>query len=55
MKSLSFEKDRKWKNLFMLIKDNRILRRTRGKLMREIQASRIRQKLCKQNLIELTK
>lgn len=30
------DKDRKWKNLFILIKDNRVLRRTKGKLIREL-------------------
>ncbi len=39
----------------MLIKDNRLLRRTKGKLMRELQASLYRQQQFKENIIELTK
>ena len=41
---LGTEKDKKWRNFFMLIKDNRILRRTKGKLMREMQAAIVNQK-----------
>lgn len=51
----TYEKDSKWKSMFMLIKDNRILRRARGKLMRAVNSSLMREKELQEQVLEVTR
>jgi hypothetical protein len=41
--------------MFMLIKDNRILRRARGKLMRAVNSSLMREKELQEQVLEVTR
>ena len=41
--------------MFLLIKDNRVLRRARGKLLREFQKSVNRQKTLQEQILEVTR
>ena len=53
LREITSEKENKWKSMFLLIKDNRVLRRAKGKLTRAFSEAIHREKRLQEELLEI--
>ena len=53
LREITSEKENKWKSMFLLIKDNRVLRRAKGQLTRAFSEAIHREKRLQEELLEI--